>query len=219
MALDVGETLLGDAEERGFGDLGKTAKTCKEFERGFDAAALAETVHVFLKSGDEAEVVEQRRMQEVRESTDFAGHLLEEFAGLFERAVRGFVERLGGLAELREAEIYGENGLRHAVVKFAADAAALFILELEEFGGELVDGAFGVFEVGDVGEGPDDTENGAVGIELWYSVAENPEEFGVARTAPAHGGLADGTLGAEDGWDGAIGEGNFAALIVNGNHA
>jgi hypothetical protein len=123
------------------------------------------------------------------------------------------------LAELSEAEIYGENGLRHAVVKFAADAAALFVLEFEELGGELVDGALGVFEVADIGEGGDDTENGAVGIELWDGVAENPEKFGDAGTAPAHGGLANGALGAEDGWDGTIGEGNFAALIVNGNHA
>ena len=53
-------------------------------------------------------------MEEIREGADFAGHLLEELASLFERAVRGFVERLGGLAELREAEVDGENGLGHA---------------------------------------------------------------------------------------------------------
>ena len=85
------------------------------------------------------------------------GLLFGLIGGFFEGAVRGVVEGLSGLTELREAEIYGENGLGHAVVKFAADAAAFFVLELEEFGGELVDGAFGVFEVGDVGEGGDDT--------------------------------------------------------------
>src|SRR5229473_267681 len=126
---------------------------------------------------------------------------------------------MGGLAELGEAEIDGENGLRHAVVKLAADAAALFVLELEEFSGELVDGALGVFEVGDVGESGNDAEDGAVGIELRDGVTENPEKFGGAGTAPTHSGLANGALGAEDGWDWTIGEGNFAALIVEGNHA
>src|ERR1700722_2893168 len=128
VALDVGEAFLGDAEERGFGNLGKAPKTGEEFEGSFDAVAFAEPVDVFLERGGEAEVVEQRWMEEVGEGADFAGHLLEKFAGLFERAVRGFVERLRGLPELGEAEIYGENGLGHAVVQFAADAAALFVL-------------------------------------------------------------------------------------------
>src|ERR1700756_2164464 len=46
VALDVGEGFLGDAEEGSFGDLGKTAKTGEKFERSFDAAALAEAVHI-----------------------------------------------------------------------------------------------------------------------------------------------------------------------------
>src|SRR5258705_1220017 len=103
-------------------------------------------------------------MQEVREGANFAGHLLEKFAGFFERAVRGFVERLCGLAALREAEVDGENCLGHAVVKLAADAAALFVLEFQKFGGELVDGALGILYVREVGERGDYPEEGAVGI-------------------------------------------------------
>src|SRR5216684_5964919 len=83
MTLDVGETFLSDAEERGFGDLREAAKAGEKFERGFDAAAFAETVDVFLQGGDKAEVVEQRRMKEIRERANFAGHLLEEFTGFF----------------------------------------------------------------------------------------------------------------------------------------
>src|SRR6266852_3881321 len=79
MTLDVGETFLSDAEECGFGDLRETAKASQKLKRGFDAAAFAETVDVFLEGGDEAEVVEQRRMKEIRERANFAGHLLEEF--------------------------------------------------------------------------------------------------------------------------------------------
>src|SRR5260221_2188914 len=124
---------------------------------------------------------------------------------------------MGGLAELGEAEVYGENGLGHAVVKFAADAAALLVLKFEEFGGELVDGALGVFEVGDVGEGGDDAEQGAVRIELWNCVAEDPEDFGSAWNPVRQGGLAKGTLGAEDGRDRAVRVGDVVALLVKGD--
>ena|SRR5882757_2713307 len=72
MALDVGETFLGDAKEGGFGHLRKAAKTGEEFEGSFDAAALAETVDVFLKGGDEAKVIEQWRVQEIGESANLA---------------------------------------------------------------------------------------------------------------------------------------------------
>src|ERR1700730_15104760 len=109
MALNVGEAFLSDAEERGFGDLRKAAKTGEEFEGSFDATAFAEPVDVFLEGGDEAEVVEQRGVEAVVGEDRLRG-----CGSLFERAVRGFVERLCGLAELGEAEIYGENGLGHA---------------------------------------------------------------------------------------------------------
>ena len=47
-------------------------------------------------------------------------------------------------------------------MEFAANATALFILKLEELGGEIVDGAFGVFHFGDIGEGADDTDEIAI---------------------------------------------------------
>ena len=90
-------------------------------------------------------------------------------------------------------------------------------MELQEFGGELVDGALGVFEVGDVGERGDDAEDGAVGIELRNGIAKDPEDFGDTRDAPAHGGLADGAPGAEDGGNRAIEVGNLATVLVDGS--
>src|SRR5271166_4296095 len=109
-----------------------------------DAAALAEAADVFLESGDEAKIVEERRVKEIREGADFAGHLLGELASFFEAARGGTVRGVEGLPDLGEAEVDGENGLREAIVKLAADAAALFILEREELSGELADGALGV---------------------------------------------------------------------------
>lgn len=99
-------------------------------------------------------------------------------------------------------------------MKFAADAAALFILEIEELGGELTDGVLGVFEFGDIGKGRDDAKDGAVWIKLWNRIAEDPEDVGRALTAPTHGATADGALGAQDGLDGTFAEGQELAVLI-----
>src|SRR5579883_2343992 len=189
---------------------GQAAIARRQFELSVDPATLAEAVDVLLQCGAKAEVVEQRGVQEIGEGANFAGHLLEEFACFVESALGGVRERLAGLANLGEAEVDGENGLRHAVVEFAADAAALFILELEEFGGELMDGAFRIFHFGDVGEGSDDAEDGAVRRVLRDGIAVDPKGTFALRTPPAEDIVVDGKLGAKNGfggkfviWDGA----------------
>ena len=127
-------------------------------ELRLDATALTEAVNIFPEGRDEAEIVEQRRMKEIGERADFAGHLLREGAGFFEGTRGGFFLRGQRLANLGEAEIDGENGLRKAVVKFTAEAAALFILKLQKLRGEIVDRALCIFHFGDIGERADDTD-------------------------------------------------------------
>lgn len=131
MALDVGEAFLNDAEESSFNGLRQASKIGEQIELSVDATALAEAESVFLESRDEAEFIEERRMQEKRECADFARHLAHESAGFEEGFFGGVIQGLDGLANLGEAEIDGENGLREAIVEFAADAAAFFVLELE----------------------------------------------------------------------------------------
>ncbi len=99
---------------------------------------------IFLEGGDEAELIEQGRMEEIGERANFPGHLLEEGASFFEGTLRRFTERRSRMANLGEAQVDGENGLREAIVELAADAAALLVLEIEKLGGELMDGLLGV---------------------------------------------------------------------------
>jgi len=178
VALDVGETFLNDAEERDFHGLGKAFEGSEGKQLSFNAAALAEAVDVFLEGGEQAKVVEKRGMEEIRKSTDFAGHLLGEVASFFEGAGGGLF--LGGerLANLGEAEVDGQDGLCEAVVEFAANAAAFVILKLEEPVGKIVDGALGVLHFGNVGEGTDEANDFTVGTELRSDVAEGPEDIG-----------------------------------------
>ncbi len=215
MALNIGETLLNDAEEGDFDELGQAAEMLGKDELSFDTAAVTEAMDVFLESGDQAEFIQQGRMKEIREGADFTRHMLEQGASLFEGVLRRFAEGRGGLADLGEAQVDRKNGLREAIVEFAANAAALFILEIEELGGELTDGVLGVLHLGDIGERGNDAEDGAIEIELGDGVAENPEDFRRAGTPPTHGGVADGELGAKDGSHWAVREGYIAALLID----
>ena len=177
MALNVGEAFLHDAEECDFDGLRQAAEVLGKDEFGFNAAAFTEAVNIFLEGGDQAKFIEQRRMQQVGEGANLAGHLLEEDAGFFQGAFGGFTERSSRLADLSEAQVDRQNGLRHAIVEFAADAAALFVLEFEQLHGEVTDGLLGVLHLTDIGEGRNDAEDGAVGIELRDGIAENPENI------------------------------------------
>ena len=69
------------------------------------------------------------------------------------------------------------------------------VLQVEKLRGELMNGLLGVFQFGDIGEGRDDPEHGAVWIELRDGIAKNPEGFRDTGTAPTHGTAAERTFG------------------------
>jgi len=219
VALDVGKTFLGDAEEGGFDHLREAAIAWRKFKRDFDAAALTKAVDVFLEGGDQTKVVEQGRMEQIRKRADLTGHLLEKPTGFVESALGSVTEGLTGLANLGKAEIDRKNGLGHAVVEFAADAAALFVLELKEFGGKLVNGPLSVLHFGDVGKGGDNAEDGAIGAKLGNSIAIDPDDLVGVRAAPTHYHVADRKFGAQDGRRGQFFGGNRAAIYVHRSEA
>jgi len=219
MALNVGEAFLNDAEEGDFDGLRQAAEVFGKDKFGFNAAALAETADIFLESGNQAKFIEQRRMEKVGEGANFARHLLEEDAGFFEGVFGGFAEGGRRLADLGEAQVHGQNGLRHAIVEFAADAAALFVLQFEQLHGELTDGLLGVFHLCDIGEGRNDAEDGAIRIKLRNGIAEDPKDFRDARATPSHSAIANSLLRANHGSHWPIREGDLPALFVQGNQA
>ena len=76
MALDIGKAFLNDTEKGDFDELGHAIEMWGKYELGFDAAAFAEAANIFPEGGDEAEFIEQGRMEEIGEGADFPGHLL-----------------------------------------------------------------------------------------------------------------------------------------------
>jgi hypothetical protein len=203
MALDVAEAFLNDAEESGLEGLRKAGKIGEEIELGVDAAAFAEAEDVFLESRDEAEFVKEGRMQEKGEGADFARHLTHEGAGLEQGFFGGRVQGVDGMANLSEAEVDGENGLSEAVVEFAANAAAFFVLELEELRGELMDSALGILHFSKVGEGKDDAAKRAVGVEFGDGVEKGPEDVLEVRNAVTNHLAIDGLAGGDGASEGA----------------
>ncbi len=103
--------------------------------------------------------------------------------------------------------------MRKAIVKLAAEAAALFILKLEKLRGEVVDGTLGVFHFGDIGERADDTDEVAAGVKLRDSAAKDPEDAIGAGTAEGYQAVVDGSVCAENVGNGMIGEGNGLAVF------
>ena len=218
MALDIGETFLNDAEQGEFDRLGQAAEFGKQIKLRIDRTALRETVSVFAERGDEAQIVEQGGMEEIRKRADFAGHLLGEGAGFFESA-NGFFVRRKSFADLGEAEIDSENGLRKTVVKLPANAAAFFVLQAKELIGKLADGAFGAFHFGDIGKRSDDANDVAGGVELWNRIAESPQHSVGARTADREQSVGDRGASSEDGSDGVFDGGDFFAVFGQDGNA
>ena len=213
MALNVGEAFLDDAEQGGFDRLGQAGELRAELEASVDAAAFAEPLEVFVERGDETEIIEKRRVEKIGKSADFARHLLGEGTGFFERASSGLIVRMDGLACLSETEIDGQDGLRKAVVELATDAAALFVLELEELRRELMDGALGIFHLGDVGERGDNADHIAMSIELRHSIAKDPKYFARgARMTNAQSAIFDRNARAEDDTNGVFFEGKAVPI-------
>jgi len=104
-------------------------------------------------------------------------------------------------------------------VEFAANATTLFILKLEELGGEIVDGAFGVFHFGDIGEGADDTNEIAIRIELRDSTTKNPHRIVGTGKTESDQSIVDGCVGAKHIGDGVILEGEGLAVLGDRNDA
>lgn len=109
--------------------------------------------------------------------------------------------------------------MREAVVELAANAAAFFILELEELGGELVDGALGVFHFGDVGERADDADDVAVGVELRDGVAIDPKDAVRTGAMETNEATVNRSASAENVRNRVIGEGDGFAVFGDGRDA
>ncbi len=72
MPMDVGQALLDDAEQRGLGLGRQAADVGGHVELDLDAAALGEALDVAAERARQAHLVQQRRVEQVRERAQLA---------------------------------------------------------------------------------------------------------------------------------------------------
>ena len=197
IAMDVGEAFLHDAEQRHLDFGGETAEIGEMLTFELDAAALLKTFGVPADGGAETGFVEQRGMEQIGKRANFFADHANDLAAFVERFLAlGFLR----VEQARDAiERHGERGdfLAGRVVEIARDAAALFVLKLEQAAGQLTERRFGDAEsfVGFDEFG----QFGGDGAQRFHA------ELCAARERETHGARAPG----------AIDEANFAARVLS----
>src|SRR5690349_15162619 len=98
---------------------------------------------------------------------------------------RALVEGRQRTRRLRKIQIHCEDALGQAVMEFAAEATPLFVLQLQQARGKLMERLFGLFALGDVRKRVDYCGNGSVRPKLWHGASQCPENFARVLAAPA----------------------------------
>ena len=70
VAQNIGETFLNNAEEGGFAFEGEAGNVSRHVELDIEAGALFEAFHIPTQGRSEAELIEQRRMEDIGKSAD-----------------------------------------------------------------------------------------------------------------------------------------------------
>ena len=118
-------------------------------EAYLDLAALREAFYIPFQGGCKSHLVEQRRVQQMRNGTNLARELLCE-VGVFSNSCGG--RRANTIAfSFHHGQVHPHcgNNLPYAIVQFARDTVALFVLHLQEAAGKFTHN-FGLFAELDV---------------------------------------------------------------------
>jgi len=123
MFVDIGEGLLDDAEKHGFHERGKPMWAFAA-ECDLDSAALAEFFYEPFHGRVQSDLVQKRRMEQVRKSAGFAQAELDDILQILRSLL---VDGRSVGDQSRQTHRHCGEILTHAVVPFAGQAA-LFIL-------------------------------------------------------------------------------------------
>ena len=145
VAMDVGERFLENTEEHEFGGARQAAHVIGNIGDQFDAAAFGEAFGVPARGGSEANFVEERRMEKVRDGARLGDRFGKELIDFGKKFIVGIFLSQNGHVHLGECE-----ELAQAVVEFAGEFAALFILELENADAETARAFLAAFARGEL---------------------------------------------------------------------
>src|SRR5258708_161534 len=84
MAMNVGQTFLHNAKEGNFQVTRQATEILGQLQIDIDLAALAESVDIPLQSRFQADLIEQRGMQKMRDGPNLDGELLQQTGVIFQ---------------------------------------------------------------------------------------------------------------------------------------
>src|SRR6266571_5656647 len=139
MPPEVGQALLDDPEDCRLQVRRQARGTEPDPQADPDAAFLLQAAAVPAQGADKADLVEDRRMEEVRQAPEFVHAVLEQPLAFRQAGRQG---RAAPAGERLQAELQAGELLGGRVVQLARDPAALFLLRLEQAGRQLAQGDF-----------------------------------------------------------------------------
>ena len=137
MPVHIRQAFLNNAKYRRLQFGRQAAQVGRQIEADLDFTALRKAFHIVLQCRNEADFIEQRRMEQMGNGANLARKLCYQ--------VRAFNDVTGGLRRqavafaLDGGQIHPQSGynLPNAVVQFARYAATLLILHLQKAAGKL----------------------------------------------------------------------------------
>src|SRR2546428_2927754 len=131
MPPEVGQAFLDDPEDRRLQVRRQARGTEPDPQADPDAAFLLQAAAVPAQGADQADLVEDRRMEEVRQAPELVHAVLEQPLAFRQVGRQG---RTAPASERLEAELQAGELLGGRVVQLARDSAAFFLLRLEQAG-------------------------------------------------------------------------------------
>ena len=130
MAMDIRQGLLHQPKNGRLQIARQPIEIVRELQLNRDLAAFCKSLDVHPESGSKPRFIKQRRVEEVGNRADILGHIVHQG-----RAIRDRARRLGETFEVRsqagQVHVECREGLSDAIVQFACDAPALFILQMK----------------------------------------------------------------------------------------
>ena len=150
VVLDVVEALLHNAEDRRLYLAREPHEARRDIHREHDARPPAERVRVPAQRGCQADVIQERRVEQGRQIPQLPRAFVRQRQTLGQRLALLRAQRPGDPVEHRQVHRQGRNLLGRAVVELAGDPPLFLVSQVQEPPGKLVQGPLGLLAPGDV---------------------------------------------------------------------
>src|SRR5258706_4113976 len=145
MPVNIGQTLLQNAEERQLSTAAKTAHVTAKIELGLNPAARGKSIEVPGDRRLQAHLLQHRRVEEIRNSSNFFDRGLGELYA-FRDLLSGWVLGADSSGQRIQVDLNRRERLAKAIVQFSPNPSALLVLGAEQVPGQLPEGVLRIVQ-------------------------------------------------------------------------